>query len=221
MYMETNDKYGIIDAVDKCEQYYSRILRWHDNFRVDFINHIWMDAYNKLDAEKDPHVTIHDLVNLLQLRLQTKLEVEVSCGLFYITKVTLPNGPWYFLRRTDGFYLLPMSKNGNWCYKLHYEVNAMVDLIMEFDRLLPEILCRADKAEVEMTKRMMVREITISTAQGIAASLQKAGKIKMPDNATFTSISDNVVNIRANRKRVECGLDKLEETLLKRFPSGK
>lgn len=219
--METNDKYGIIDAVDKWERYYSRILTCHDNFRVDFINHIWMDAYNKLDAEKDAHVTVPDVVNLLQLRLQTKLEVEVSCGLFYITKVTLPNGPWYFLRRTDGFYLLPMSKNGNWCYKIHYEVNAMVDLIMEFDRLLPEILCRADKAEVEMTKRMMVREITISTAQGIAATLQKAGKIEIPNNATFSSTSENVVNIRANRKRVECSLDELEASLLKKFRSRK
>ena len=219
--METNDKYGIIDAVYKWVKFYSCLVNCHDNFRAHFVDHIWRDAYNKLDAEKDCNVTINDVINLLQLRFQTKLEVDVSCGLFYITKVTLPNGPWYFLRRTDGFYLMPMNKNGNWCYKIHYEVNAMVDLIMEFDRLLPEILCRADKAEVEMTKRMMVRDITISTAQGLAASLQKAGKIEMPNNATFTSTSDNIVNIRVNRKRVECSLDKLEATLLKRFPTPK
>ena len=219
--METNDKYGIIDAVYKWEKFYSCLVNCHDNFRAHFVDHIWRDAYNKLDAEKDCNVTINDVINLLQLRFQTKLEVDVSCGLFYITRVTLPNGPWYFLRRTDGFYLMPMNKNGNWCYKMNNEVNALVDLIAEFDRLLPEILSRADKAEVEMTKRLMLRDITISTAQGIAASLQKAGKIEMPNNATFSSTSDNIVNIRVNRKRVECSLDKLEATLLKRFPTPK
>ena len=221
MYMETNDKYGIIDAVCKWEQFYSRQVACHDNFRSHFVDHIWRDAYNKLDAEKDSNVTINDVINLLQLRFQTKLEVDVSCGLFYITKVTLPNGPWYFLRRTDGFYLMPMNKKCNWCYKMNNEVNALVDLIAEFDRLLPEILSRADKTEVEMTKRVMLRDITISTAQGLAASLQKAGKIEMPNNATFSSTSDNIVNIRVNRKRVECSLEKLEATLLKRFPTPK
>lgn len=218
--METNDKYGIGKTVKRWEKYFSISPTSSDHFRSFFVAHIWSEVYMNIEAEEDNSVTIHDVLNLIQLKLQTKLEIEVSCGLFYITKVTLPGGVWYFFRRPDGFFILPMYKsNYNWSFKINHEVNALVDMILEFDRHIPDILSSADRVEVLMEKSKKVREITVSTAQAIASSLQQSGKIDMPLAATITFSSENIVTVKAGRKRFECPLNKLESNLLKKFPA--
>ena len=111
------------------------------------------------------------------------------------------------------------KSNYNWSFKINHEVNALVDMILEFDRHIPDILSSADRVEVLMEKSKKVREITVSTAQAIASSLQQSGKIDMPLATTITFSSENIVTVKAGRKRFECPLNKLESNLLKKFPA--
>lgn len=167
-----------------------------------------------------PDNSIEELLEKIkELTGEQTLKMETSCGLFYIVSLTLANGIWYLHKCPGGYDSRPMWKLGTTRGSMLSAQDA-AELILEFDRYIPQILERAEAAVLERKEKMMLCEILKTTAMGIINQLASDGTIELPAKAEVTCFRPESIQIQVG-SRSKCivkSLDELKEKLIKKYP---
>ena len=216
--MTEEDKYGILAQLDE-------VLKnpdtqdWLARRQDLIVNAIWEEVYVKMPLCDPNDSSLRRVVEILRDRCGDNLKVEESCGIFSVTKLTLPHNVCYLQRCQESYHILPMYKSVRRFYtRLEPEVAA--DLILEFDRCAPIILKRIEDRIAEQKRDMLVREMVKTTAVSIIEKLKSDGRITVPDEVKVSANSITLVHVRfKSHKVIHCRLDNLENQLLKKFGS--
>ena len=101
---------------------------------------------------------------------ESSLKTELSCGLFQQLKLTLTHGTWYLERSPGGYYILPEYRAGR-RYPTRLDAEVAADLILSFDRYIPQIYSRADEEIRRRKEAMLTTEIFKASVIGIISGL--------------------------------------------------
>ena len=184
---------------------------------------IWKSVLGHAEFDRNsiaPNNSIEELLEKIkELTGEHVLKMETSCGLFYIVSLTLANGIWYLHKCPRGYDSRPMWKLGTTRGSMLSAQDA-AELILEFDRYIPQILERAEAAVLERKEKMMLCEILKTTAMGIINQLASDGTIELPGKADVTCMRPESIQIQvgSRSKWIVKSLDELKEKLIKKYP---
>lgn len=217
--MTGHDKYGIRetierhfnnqDVLDMCDRYYAQKC----------VSAIWEDVYLGMPLKDTDDRSIEVLLEKIkELTGEDSLKVDTSCGLFSQHKLTLANGVWYFERSQGGYYILPVLRSGR-RFQTRLDAGLAADLIITFDRHIPEILSLAEEKKRQARESAMTAEIIRTTAIGIIHSLISEGRIKTPGEAEVKGGAAKKVCItfKGVSGFMKCPLELLETRLIKKY----
>ena len=151
---------------------------------------IWKSVLGHAEFDRNsiaPDNSIEELLEKIkELTGEHVLKMETSCGLFYIVSLTLANGMWYLHKCPGGYDSRPMWKLGTTRGSMLSAQDA-AELILEFDRYIPQILERAEAAVLERKEKKIGTahptgaRVRICTAAGDFIAL---GEVREFENGT-------------------------------------
>ena len=213
--MTDQDKYGIRAKIQEVLQ--APGTRYMFASRPDLIvSSIWEEVYPSMPLYDPEDSSLFTVIEHLKQRCPT-IKIEESCGLFSVTKLTLPYNVCYLHKCQGSYYILPMYKSVRRFYtRLEPEVAA--DLILEFDRFANIILKGIEDKKMEITQNALTFELMKASVLGIVEMLKKQGRISVPDEVVINSASPKRVSICfKSHKTIHCKMENLERELLERF----
>lgn len=214
--MISQDKYSIVQQLEvnlQRPEIISRLVYSPDTL----VSAIWEDIYPKMPLCDPEDPSPERLMLMLKKRCDASLKIEESCGLFSIIKLTLPNNICYIHKCPGSYYILPMYRTVR-RFHTRLQPEVAVDLIMEFDRLAPIILRRAEEKVMEWKQKELTFDVIKSSATSIIESLKRQKRIDVPEEVTISGVSLSKINICfQSNKVIHCSLDELEGLLLKKF----
>ena len=147
--MTDQDKYGIRAKIQEVLQ--APGTRYMFASRPDLIvSSIWEEVYTSMPLCDPEDSSLFTVIEHLKQRYPL-IKIEESCGLFSVTKLTLPYNVCYLHKCQGSYYILPMYKSVRRFYtRLEPEVAA--DLILEFDRISNVILKGIEDKKMEITQ---------------------------------------------------------------------
>ena len=203
--MLTHDRHKIQRDID----YYFRqhamtdMIVFGNNFIQMCPYTIWKSVLGHAEFDRNsiaPNNSIEELLEKIkELTGEHVLKMETSCGLFYIVSLTLANGIWYLHKCPGGYDSRPMWKLGTTRGSMLSAQDA-AELILEFDRYIPQILERAEAAVLERKEKMMLCEILKTTAMGIINQLASDGTIELPGKADVTCMRPESIQIQVGSR---------------------
>jgi hypothetical protein len=223
--MLTHDRHKIQRDID----YYFRqhamtdMIVFGNNFIQMCPYTIWKSVLGHAEFDRNSIAQDNSIEELLEkikeLTGEHTLKMETSCGLFYIVSLTLANGIWYLHKCPRGYDSRPMWKLGTTRGSMLSAQDA-AELILEFDRYIPQILERAEAAVLERKEKMMLCEILKTTAMGIINQLASDGTIELPGKADVTCMRPESIQVQvgSRSKWIVKSLDELKEKLIKKYP---
>ena len=167
-----------------------------------------------------PDNSIEELLEKIkELTGEQTLKMETSCGLFYIVTLSLGNSTWYLHKCPGGYDSRPMWKLGTTRGSMLSAQDA-AELILEFDRYIPQILERAEAAVLKRKESLMLCDIIRTSAMGIINQLASDGTIELPAKADVTCFRPESIKIKvgSRSKWIVKSLDELKEKLIKKYP---
>ena len=214
--MDIQDKYGIQEAID---QHFSnqRVLEVSDRlFALKSIGAIWEEVYIRMPLKDTENKDIHSLIEAISG--ETTLKTQLSCGLFQQLKLTLTHGTWYLERSPGGYYILPEYRAGR-RFPTRLDAEVAADLILSFDRYIPQIYSRADEEIRRRKEAMLATEIFKASVIGIISDLVKSKRISVPGKPYVRGIDPRKIHIYFENSPdvITCNLEKIEEGLLKKY----
>lgn len=217
--MDIQDKYGIQEAIDR---HFSnqRVLELSDRlFALKSISAIWVEVYIKMPLKDTEDKDIHSLIEAIKTIFgESPLKTQLSCGLFKQLKLTLTHGTWYLERSPGGYYILPEYRAGR-RFPTRLDAEAAADLILSFDRYIPQIYSRADEEIRRRKESMLATEIFKASVIGIISGLVKSKRISVPGKPYVRGIDSRKIHIYFENSPdvITCSLEKIEERLIKKY----
>lgn len=213
--MTDQDKYRIQAKTQEVLQ--APETRYMLGSRPDLIvSSIWEVVYPSMPLCDPKDSSLFTVIEHLKQRCPT-IKIEESCGLFSVTKLTLPYNVCYLHKCQGSYYILPMYKSVRRFYtRLEPEVAA--DLILEFDRFSNVILKGIEDKKMEITQNALTFELMKASVLGIVEMMKKQGRITVPDEVVVNSASPKRVSICfKSHKTIHCKMEELEDILLEKF----
>lgn len=217
--MGTDDKYGISEAID---WHFSNqgVLEVSDRlFALKSVGAIWEEVYIKMPLKDTDDKDIQSILEAIKrISGESTLKTQLSCGLFQQLKLTLTHGTWYLEKSPGGYYILPEYRAGRrFTTRLDAEVAA--DLILSFDRYIPQIYSRADEEIRRRKEAMLTTEIFKASVIGIISGLVKSKRISVPGKPYVRGIDPRKIHIYFENSPdvITCSLEKIEESLIKKY----
>lgn len=217
--MDIQDKYGISEAIDRHFKNQG-VLEVSDRlFAMKSIAAIWEDVYIKMPLKYTEDKDIDSLLEAIKtISGESSLKTQLSCGLFQQLKLTLTYATWYLERSPGGYYILPEYRAGcRFLTRLDAEVAA--DLILSFDRYIPQIYSRTDEEIRRRKEAMLTTEIFKASVKGIISGLVKSKRISVPGQPFVRGLDPSKIHIYFENSPdvITCSLEKVEERLLKKY----
>ena len=217
--MDIQDKYGIQEAIDR---HFSnqRVLEVSERlFALKSISAIWVEVYIKMPLKDTEDKDIHSLIEAIKTIFgESPLKTQLSCGLFQQLKLTLTHGTWYLERSPGGYYILPEYRAGR-RFPTRLDAEVAADLILSFDRYIPQIYSRADEEIRRRKESMLATEIFKASVIGIISGLVKSQRISVPGKPYVRGIDPRKIHIYFENSPdvITCSLEKIEERLIKKY----
>ena len=217
--MDNQDKYGIQEAVDS-HFINPGVLDLSDrNFGLKSVGAIWEEVYIRMSLKDTDDKDINKLLEAIKaITGESSLKTELSCGLFQQLKLTLANGIWYLERASGGYYIFPEYRGGR-RFLTRLDAAVAADLILTFDEYIPKIYKRANEELLRRKEAMLTTEIFKSTVIGIIANLVKDKRIRVPGKPYVRGIDPKKIHIYFDNSPdvITCGIEKVEERLIKKY----
>lgn len=217
--MSTGDKYGISEAIDWHFTNQSVVEVSDRNFGLKSIGTIWEKVYIRMPLSNTDDRDIDKLLEAIKaITGESSLKTELSCGLFQQLKLTLTHGTWYLERSPGGYYILPEYRAGR-RYPTRLDAEVAADLILSFDRYIPQIYSRADEEIRRRKEAMLTTEIFKASVIGIISGLVKSKRISVPGKPYVRGIDPRKIHIYFENSPdvITCRLEKIEESLIKKY----
>lgn len=217
--MDIQDKYGIQEAIDR---HFTNqgVLEVSDRlFALKSVGAIWEEVYIRMPLRDTDDRDIDKLLEAIKaITGESYLKTELSCGLFQQLKLTLQHGTWYLERSPGGYYILPEYRAGH-RFPTRLDAELAADLILSFDRYIPQIYSRADEEIRRRKEAMLTTEIFKSSVMGIISGLVKSKRIRIPGQPYVRGIDPRKIHIYFENSPdvITCSLEKIEERLIKKY----
>ena len=224
--MMTDDKYGIGKEID----YYFRqdaqtdMTAYGENFTQMCPSLIWKRVNSHLELSQRLLTYETKIENILEslkeLTGEQTLKMEISCGLFHIVTLHLTGGIWYLHKCPEGCGIRPLWRYGN-IYESRLGAGETAELILEFDKWIPQILQRAEAVVLQRKERVMLCEILKTSALGIIKKLVADGAIELPGKVDVRCMRPESIQIHIEKKPIWMvkSLEELPEKLLEKYPA--
>lgn len=215
--MDTKDKYRILEHFESIleSQEFKSNLTWRPE---ELVSTLWEELYIEMPLCDPDDTSPESVIAILRKAYGDSLRTEESCGLFSIIRLTLPNNICYLQRCPGGYYILPVYRSVR-RFHTRLQVRDAADLIMEIDRHAPMIMKRIEDMILERKLKTMTMNLIKATCTGVIKKLKKSKQISVPDIYTISGTSLSEIHICFQGCKVlHCPLEKLEATLLKKYP---
>ena len=210
------DKYSIRASIEKTLSATNEVPYLFESRPDKIVSTIWEDVYVNMPLCDPEDPTIVTVIEHLKKRCGT-IKVEVSCGLFSVIRLILPNNICYLQKCQGGYYILPMYKNVR-RFPTRLEPEMAADLILEFDRFAPVILKSIEDKVLERKQKALTSNLIKATTLGVIKTLKDQGVIKVPDEVVVSGTTPECINICfQSHKVIRCKLENLEQELIERF----
>ena len=224
--MQTNDKYDIKQEI---EHYFKQhalgdIPVYGNSFTMMCPYIIWKSVHNhaqqkRVSIAKDNSIE-EVLKKIKELTGKQTLNMETSCGLFYIVTLSLTNATWYLHKCPCGYDSRPLSRYGT-TSGTTLSAQEGAELIIEFDKWIPHILERAEAAILQKQERTMMCEILKTSALAIINQLIADGAIAPPSRIDVRCARPDSIEIHVEKKPILMvkSLEELPEKLIEKYPA--
>ena len=217
--MGTDDKYGISEAIDRHFRDQGVIEVADRLFALKSVGAIWEEVYIGMPLKDTDDKDIDKLLKAIKtITGESSLKTQLSCGLFQQLKLTLTHGTWYLERSPGGYYIIPEYRAGR-RFPSRLDADVTADLILTFDRHIPQIYSRADEEIRRRKEAMLTTEIFKASVIGIMSGLVKSKRISVPGKPYVRGIDPRKIRIYFENSPdvITCSLETIEEVLLKKF----
>lgn len=217
--MGTGDKYGISEAIDRHFRDQGVIEVSDRLFALKSVGAIWEEVYIRMPLKDTDDKDINKLLEAIKaITCESSLKTQLSCGLFQQLKLTLTYGTWYLERSPGGYYILPEYRAGR-RFPTRLDAEVAADLILTFDRHIPQIYSRADEEIRRRKEAMLTTEIFKASVIGIMSGLVKSKRISVPGKPYVRGIDPRKIRIYFENSPdvITCSLETIEEVLLKKY----
>ena len=217
--METDDKYGIQDAIDDHFKTQGVVEVSDRHFIMKSIAAIWEDVYVRMPLKDTDDRTMEKLLDAVRsITGESELKIQNSCGLFQQLKLSLTHGTWYIERAQGGYYIFPEYRAGR-RFLTRLDACVAADLMMTFDSYIPVIAARAESEVRQRKAAMKMAEVFGTTVAGIIRALEKEGRIKVPGRPYIRGIDPQKIHVyfEGSPGVITCSLEEIEERLLKKY----